>query len=258
MLYKVYYRKCIKNGKYYIGITSNTLDKRAGVNGSKYLLKNENGDYKHPKLARAILKYGWDSFESSILEENISKDDILLHESKWIKEFDSYENGYNSSPSGDYIYNSSKSVSMYTFPDLKFIKSFNSAIDAAKSANLKTNTNIIRCCKGLQDKSGTYEGNPVTWRYTDESLDEKKLREKMYAERFAKDSKRKNFLATHKCRRVAMFYTDDLSTKVLEFEFIRMAADELSINATHISDCCNGKRKTAGKYNDRRVTWRYI
>lgn len=259
MLYKVYYRKCIKTGKYYIGITSGDLEKRAGLNGSKYLSKNKNGKFKHPKLARAILKYGWDSFESFILEDNITKDNILLCESKWIEKFDSYENGYNSSPSGDYIYNSSKKVSMYTFPELEFIQEFNSAIEGAKAANLKTNTNIIRCCKGLQDKSGLFQGKSVTWRYSDETLEEKQSREDMYAKRNIKDSKRKNFLATHRCKKVSMYYCEDYEkVSILKFESIREASNLLSINPTHISDCCNKKRKSAGKYNEKKVSWEYI
>ena len=60
------------SGKVYIGITSGNPKDR-WKNGFGYLKKNKNGDYTQPSMARAINKYGWDSFQHNILFENLSK-----------------------------------------------------------------------------------------------------------------------------------------------------------------------------------------
>lgn len=48
----------------------------------------------------AIIKYGKDAFEWSILEENISDKDIDAREKYWIKQYNSYKKGYNGTIGG--------------------------------------------------------------------------------------------------------------------------------------------------------------
>lgn len=64
--YKIYMYENIINHKKYIGQTYTSLEQRAGKNGIKY--KNCTCFYN------AIQKYGWDNFQSYILEENLSLD----------------------------------------------------------------------------------------------------------------------------------------------------------------------------------------
>ena len=46
------------SGKKYIGITSQeNPERRWGAGGSGYLCKNQNGTYRQPAIAQAILKY---------------------------------------------------------------------------------------------------------------------------------------------------------------------------------------------------------
>lgn len=61
------------NGKRYIGITCNKPEDRWGSNGAGYLRKHRNGKYSQPLFARAILKYGWENFETTILFEGLSE-----------------------------------------------------------------------------------------------------------------------------------------------------------------------------------------
>ena len=64
------------NGKRYIGMTRAGLQKRCG-RGSRY---------KYNKILYAdIEKYGWDSFEKSILADNLSEDEASNLEQFWIK-----------------------------------------------------------------------------------------------------------------------------------------------------------------------------
>ena len=74
------------NGKTYIGQTTNE-----GVRKTQHLRRavNSNSQYTFHK---AIRKYGWDNFEYNVLEVT---DDLDEREIYWIKQFDSYNRGYN-------------------------------------------------------------------------------------------------------------------------------------------------------------------
>lgn len=84
------------NGKKYVGQTTQTLEARAGTRGQKY----------QSKFKQAIIKYGWDSFEPTILETINLEESLLFKklnelECFYIEQFDSFKYGYNSTPGGD-------------------------------------------------------------------------------------------------------------------------------------------------------------
>ena len=83
------------NGKCYIGITSTSIEQRAGSNGKNYK--------KNPLFARAITKYGWGNFSHEILYSNLSKEEAATLEVKLIKEKQSNNPtyGYNISSGGE-------------------------------------------------------------------------------------------------------------------------------------------------------------
>lgn len=91
----VYIRRNKINNKVYIGVTVKTPKQRAGQNGKWYLQNPKN------KFARAIKKYGWDAFETNIIATGLNEKTALAYERFWIAVFDSYKNGYNSTPGGD-------------------------------------------------------------------------------------------------------------------------------------------------------------
>lgn len=66
------YRHVFENCKSYIGQIYQELNARWGKHGTGYLQKNDDGTYKQPLMARAILKYGWDSVTSEILFDNLT------------------------------------------------------------------------------------------------------------------------------------------------------------------------------------------
>jgi group I intron endonuclease len=87
----VIYRLTAPNGKSYIGLTTDidnrmNVHKRSAIDG---------------KLQRAIKKYGWNSFEKEILLEVNNSALLAQLEIFCIKLFDSFENGYNSTPGGE-------------------------------------------------------------------------------------------------------------------------------------------------------------
>ena len=42
------------------------------------------------------------------------------------------------------------------------------------------------------------------------------------------------------------------------FDYIKQGAEYFNCHHGNISDCCNGKRKSSGKYNGQKLVWRYI
>jgi len=91
------------NDKSYIGITSETLEKRSGPNGGRYTTKDTKGEFSHPKFGPAIVKYGWDNFTHEILEQVETLEEAKLKEQEYIQKFNSKDNGYNATLGGDSI-----------------------------------------------------------------------------------------------------------------------------------------------------------
>lgn len=88
-MYLIYQATNIKNGKRYIGFTGLTLSSRkcAHLYGSK-----NNVD---TLFARAIRKYGWDSFVWEILYMSWDRDHCLEVEFAMIRDLDTRYTGYN-------------------------------------------------------------------------------------------------------------------------------------------------------------------
>lgn len=84
------------NGKNYIGITEKTLDERY----AQHLAKCRQGDTRH--LYQSMRKYGVDSFEISIIENNIqSLDELKQKEKEYVIKYNAYSLGYNMTEGGD-------------------------------------------------------------------------------------------------------------------------------------------------------------
>lgn len=123
-MYKLYMYINKINGKKYIGITKQTLKKRAGKNGNKY--------YGCILFGNAIKKYGWENFKSFILYEGLTYEEACEKEKKLIKFYDTtnIEKGYNlhkggqgpSKESLEKMKNSHKSKKLSDEHKLEFLK----------------------------------------------------------------------------------------------------------------------------------------
>lgn len=82
------------NGKVYIGITSQKLNRR---------WRDGKGYNNHVYFGRAIKKYGWENFKHEVLFEGLSKEEAAQKEIELIKSYKSNnENyGYNLSSGGE-------------------------------------------------------------------------------------------------------------------------------------------------------------
>jgi len=86
--WKVYVHQNKTNGKMYVGITSNSLQKRFESQGTGYKRHNI-------KFWRAIQKYGWDNFEHILFADNLTEEEANHMEIILIEKLDTIRNGYN-------------------------------------------------------------------------------------------------------------------------------------------------------------------
>lgn len=97
------YKHTSPSGKSYIGQTIKKLpEKRWGIGGKNYF----RGNSTNHKFERAIKKYGWENFTHEILEvvgvedKQELLDKLNSLEEYYIKKFDTFNNGYNSTTGG--------------------------------------------------------------------------------------------------------------------------------------------------------------
>lgn len=90
----IVYKRTSPSGKVYIGLTSGTMDFRAGVNGYKY----KSCTY----FWSAIEKYGWNNFTHEILFDDLTFDEACEKEKEMIAFYRSNERefGYNLTDGG--------------------------------------------------------------------------------------------------------------------------------------------------------------
>jgi len=92
----VYIARNLINDKCYVGITKYTLEHRK--------LTHENAvKYKvNRKFYKALNKYGFDSFEWSVLHQCDSIEQLQMLEIEYIRKYDSFNSGYNLTTGGEH------------------------------------------------------------------------------------------------------------------------------------------------------------
>jgi len=90
---------CKVNQKRYIGQTVKNVATRW-----KEHLRECSTDTGNRALYNAIKKYGQGMFSIRILEEDVPRDKLSEREIYWIEQFDTYNNGYNSTTGGEVSY----------------------------------------------------------------------------------------------------------------------------------------------------------
>lgn len=159
--YKVYKHENKINGKVYIGITSQNLERRW----------QKGSGYERTLFGNAIKKYGWDNFSHEIIAENLSKETACVMEKEMIAKYKSIdpEHGYNRSIGGTAMYckplygkDNYRSSSVYRI-DIKTgekIK-FDTIREAADTMGIN-HRGISKAALGI---ASTYKG--YVWEYAD-------------------------------------------------------------------------------------------
>lgn len=169
------------NGKFYVGSASSTFYLRFHQHCSDY----RKHKHQSPILVKAFNKYGIDNFEFSIIEicginECIQAEQFYL---------DTLKPNYNSAPIAGSLLNyrhpesaktrtvvkgnhhCAKAVDQYTLSG-DFLQIFTSMVEAAEETNIKSKTNIQRCCIGKVFSAGGFR-----WSYHGKSLPKRDKRE---------------------------------------------------------------------------------
>lgn len=262
--YIVYKHTNLINNKVYIGITCH------GENPN-IRWQNGRGYIENSLFFTDILNFGWQNFSHEILADNLNINDAFALEKKYIKEYDSVNNGYNLSygcsepPSIETREKISQALQGLTRKSTSIeqqikTKQNNSGwkngfdpIETKITKKVKcletgdifgsiseaenwSNTNKIgECCSGLRKHAGRHpETNQLlSWAYAnnDDIVSIRCL------------EKRK----TKKIKKILCIETNEI------FENASDAFRKTNISVCNILRVCNGQRQTAGKKH-----WKYI
>lgn len=89
---------------------------------------------------RAKKKYGFENFKLEIVEDNIPKEKLSEREIYWIKYYDSFKNGYNSTSGGE----GGNTYANKTEEEMKIIKSKISKANSGKNNGIAKNPELVR------------------------------------------------------------------------------------------------------------------
>ena len=152
-------------GKYYVGQTVNERD--------RYNSHRRDTIKTKTKFGRALNKYGFESFEYSVIVRISTSDSDYLHkllddfEIMYISIYNSYRDGYNCTTGGGGAVACStviRSVDRYSIKG-EYIDTWDSISSAARELGVPSNR-ITQACSGkyIHRTSGGY-----LWKYTDDS-----------------------------------------------------------------------------------------
>lgn len=175
-IYGVIYKITNKiNGKVYIGQTTN----KRGFNGrynrkgvgiervyNYHLSCKKQGKAYNYHLLNSIEKYGFKNFDVvEVMDFAFSKKELDIKEYTYIKKYNSFSNGYNSTMGGDGTkkFTSYNASSVVAFGEgFEFI--FVSKKRGSEFFGIKSDTNIGKCCKQENSYCGKYNGKKIIWR----------------------------------------------------------------------------------------------
>ena len=198
----------------YIGATKNSIDERK----NDHIQKSNNGNGY--KFHNAISTYGADSFQWIQIDTASSNNELASKEIKYISEYDTLENGYNSDKGGGikktvYKYNLNGSLNS-TFEDLT----------AASNTIGLRKQDISRACWNVNHALGGY-----LWSYE-------------FKEKFIPESDNRKKEVVQYC----------LNGKLLaRYISASEASRKTGVSKTCITRCCRGERDNSGGY-----IWNYL
>ena len=210
-MYTVYAHRNLKNGKSYVGMTSQE---------PKYRWDNGKGYKNQPKIWADIQNSDWNSdWQHEILGKFENEQDALKYEAFWIAMLDTVRNGYNSS-----------TYSNYGFTEETRKKISESMTGEKNPFYGKHHSEETR--KKISE-SMTGEKNPLYGKHHSEDTKRKMSeahKEKIYAN----------------TKPILQFSKN--GELIAEYSSIHEASRQTGCNASHICSCCKGKYKSCGGY----------
>lgn len=208
-MYNIYIIKNKLNDKVYIGKTSKSIEERFKVH------KVDMKKYKNRKLYKAMNELGVANFYIEKLDETDSFETSSELEIKYIKEYDSYKNGYN----GNYGGEGKKLISEETWNEvLEYVKTKKDFLISDVNKNFNIDRKTI---KDFLNKNN------------------------MTANEFDKYKER---VGEHKYKSIHCYNKDNVLIKVFtDYNSIKQFIGE-NVYIYNIIRACDGKRKTAYGY----------
>lgn len=215
----IIYKYTSPSGGVYIGQTHNDLETRAGNSGKQYCYSG-----KQTAIARAIKKYGWDSFQKEILFTGLTSDEADQKEKELIKEYREKGECYNICSGGKGVPGTrDHKVCQYSL-DGEYIKTWDTIKEAESWLGIKhAQANIVQCCQGKKRRAYGY-----IWRYIEEQT-ERVASLTPYRSPVCQFSKTGQLLAT--------------------YPTIKAASDATGIGETSIGNNLRGRSKSAGGFS---------
>lgn len=139
-IYKITY---LKDGRSYIGQSINI----------EHRLREHQRCEGASHIHSAIKKYGLENFSFQVLEE-CSAEELDDKEIKWVSIYNSFKNGFNETPGGQFVHNTKKIDCFNLYGDR--ICTYNSISEAAMSTGIDA-TDIGQCVNKKRRKAGQYQ-----------------------------------------------------------------------------------------------------
>lgn len=219
------------NDKVYIGQTKKTINYRfkEHIRQAQY---EKEGNRPITYFHNAINKYGEEHFFVNQIEQC---DNELLNEREiyWIKQYDSYNNGYNSTTGGQLKLKNNKTKKVIQY-DLEgnFKAIFNSSEEAAKEVNVDVSYIRQACNPNTRNKSAAQ----YQWRY--------------YTEDYPLQISKITGKSGRNKTKVKQY--DLKGNYIRTFDSVTEAAEATNQTRRNISHACEKKQNKAGNYQ-----WRY-
>lgn len=237
------------NLKKYVGITSQAPEVRWGKNGCKYI--------DSPRFYNAILKYGWDNFEHVILVRNISEFAAQFYEKFLIKKFNLQDDRYG--------YNIKEGGQGGQIQEETKIKIGNA--NRGRKASPETRKKLSESHKGRKHTkeerekiSKANKGKKKSEEWVKKRIGLKAGKNHpLYGKHPSEETLQKRKASMKKYYSENPFPIEPLRKKVILIETnviydsIENAAKLNNIVRSSISECCSGKRKTAGGFH-----WKFV
>lgn len=240
------YKHTTPSGKVYIGITGQKPEQR---------WQNGNGYKNNEHFYRAILKYDWENIEHDVLCDGLTKQQACDKEIELIAKYDSTnrDKGYNNSYGGEIPWNAGKKgLYKHTKETINKMKG-KTPWNKGKKVILSNEgrENIVNANKGRtpwnKGKHGVYSKETINKIVESGKKRKGEKRKKLTLEQRKKLSESHKGLPSNRKKKVLCIELNKT------FDSLEDARKHLGLKSnSHISQCCKGKRKTAGGYH-----WKY-
>lgn len=262
----VYLWRNLTNGKIYVGQTQHFYDR---------VLQYKRGNDDHRAIGKALLKYGFDNFDISILAKDIPLDKLDECEQYWLDYYNCYDRsiGYNICKEANTTRGYKHTEEAKAIMSEKRKLFFQENPDALKGENNPCYGKLFsQETKEKMSKSriGNQNAKGSRWTMTREqkqkisrSLKGKKncLGRKLSQETRDKiaESNRRRIISEETKQKISNSNKGKSSKKVLcietniTYDSVQSASEAIQKDASSITKCCRGKQITCGGFH-----WQYV